>query len=438
MASRTLLQLISLTNKQTGIEVVDATFNSSGNTTTSGQVTALVNRADNEFIGRHIYIDGGSPTIREHRIKDFSRSDGELTWRAAIGAAPDDLDFLILPFSRTATVDAIVDAILLLHDEGALIRPLVSWGMVGGSPLYNAGWDYWTGANAVDGWAANGSGTVERERASGNIWSGPQSLKLSTTADYVALSEPWKRFLEDFKGEAVRLLCPVLASNASHARINLYTGSDNYSSYHSGGGIWEILDTGDISVSNNAGDLEPRLYNDSTNAVYFGRPWIRSGRAVRNYPFPAQLFTRIESVRRTKGTIHPDGDNRSAARHLGSLPLAHDYEELFYRDEATSTEMAQLQFTKPIAQEQVIVVEGSGPLAVPSSDSDEVEVDQTESYLIASLAAAKLLEDKASTVAEPTATSFRRKASSLRQQAEELKRGYSRAKAKAPVLQAVW
>lgn len=437
MASRTALQIIILTNQQTGLEVIDGTFNGSGNTTTTGQVTALQNRPDASFIGRHLYIDGGSPTIREHVLKNSTQSSGELTWYAALGAAPDSLDFLVLPFSRTDTLNAIVDTVLTLHDEGALVRPVMSWGMVGGSPLYNAGWDYWTGTNTVDGWAKNGTGTVERERASANIWSGPQSLKLSTVADYVALGEPWKRYLEDFKGETVRMFCPVKASNASHARINLYTGSDNYSSYHTGGGGWEILDTGNIAVSNTATDLEPRLYNDSTNAVYFGRPWFVSGVSIRDYPFPAALFTRINTVRRTTGTIHPDGDNRSVARHFGSMPLIHDYEELFYRDEATSTEVATLHFAKPPVSESVIVLDGSGPLAIPASDTAQVEIDQTESYLIASLAAARLLEDRAPKVGEPLATSYRRKAGDLRQRAEQLKRGYSRARQEPPIMQAV-
>ena len=96
MASRTALQLIILANQQTGLEVVDGTFNASGNTTSSGQVTALENQPDTRYIGRHLYIDGGSPTVRSHIIKNSTQVDGEVTWHAAIGAAPDSLDFLIL------------------------------------------------------------------------------------------------------------------------------------------------------------------------------------------------------------------------------------------------------------------------------------------------------------------------------------------------------
>lgn len=437
MASRTLLQLVILTARQTRLEVVDGTFNGSGNTTTTGQVTALENKTDSRYIGQHLYIDGGTPTIRSHVVKDFTRSDGELTWYAALGAAPDSLDFLILPYSRDEIVNNIVDAVNRLHDEGVMVRQIVSEGLVGGSPLYNAGWDYWTSSSVVDGWAANGSGTVARERASANIWSGQSSLKLSTTADYVALGEPWKRFLEDFKGETVRFFCPVKASNASHARINLYDGSDNYSSYHTGGGGWEILDTGDIAVSATATDLEPRLYNDDTNAVYFGRPWLKSGISIREYPFASGLFTRVSKIERMSVGIHPDSDSRSPARHMGQPQGIHGWGEFVTRDEATSTEVGIIRFDDVPAAENVLRMHGSAPLAVPSSDSDEVEVTESESYLLADMAASMLLEERAMRVSMPARNALQQQAASLRVDAERIKRDMTRARAQAPVLQRV-
>ena len=162
MASRTLEQLIILTARQTGFPVVDDAFNSSGNTTTTGVADNLKIYPDNTFIGQHLYLNSGSPTITAHLVKAFTQSSGTLEWYTALGAAPDSIQFLILPFARNTVVDAIVDTVNRLHDEGSLVRQIVSTGLVSGSPLYNAGWDYWTSSSVVDGWARNGSGTVAR------------------------------------------------------------------------------------------------------------------------------------------------------------------------------------------------------------------------------------------------------------------------------------
>ena len=286
-------------------------------------------------------------------------------------------------------------------------------------------------------WSDHGTGTIARERASANIWSGQSSVKLSATADYVKLSEPWKRFLEDFKGETVRMFCPVKASNASHARIALYDGAVNYSSYHTGGGGWEILDTGDISVSATATDLEPRLYNDDTNAVYFGRPWLKSGIGIREYPFPSGLFTRIAKIERMSVGIQPDADSRSPARHMGQPQRIHGWGEFVTRDEATSTEVGIIRFDNVPPAENVLRIHGSAPLAVPSADTDAVEVTESESYLLADIAASTLLEERAMKVSMPARNALQQQAASLRIDAERIKRDMTRVRSQAPVLQRV-
>ena len=424
---RTVIQLIVLAAKQTALDVIDDTADASGGGTTTLLDAALKKYPDNYFIARHLYIDGGSPTIRSNIITDFTQSTGTVTFRVALGAAPDSLDYLILPFARDDILDAITDAILELHDQGDLVREFELSGIVGGSPLYNAGFDYWDSATVVNGWARNGTGTIARERNTQFIWSSPQSLKLSTAADYVKLGEPWKRFLEDLKGGTMRFLCPVKTSTASIARINLYADASNYSSLHSGDGGWEVLDTGDISVAETVNDIEPRLYNDGTAAVYFADPWIvTSKRSVRDYPYPIQLSSRIAAVYETQGTQRPTSNSIGAARHLGRHRELHEWSLRSYSDEAASTEGGLLSFHgERIPQgERRLIIKASGPLTVPSADADVIEVDQTEAYLIANLAAAMLLEKALVGRPVDVQNDYRRQATNLRRQNQQLSAGH--------------
>lgn len=392
--SRTLLQLIVHTAQQTGLSVEDRAFDASGNTTTTGRVDALKRWSDNKFNGWHLYVDGGSPTLRELVVTDFGQSNGELTWQPALGAAPNSLDFLLTLWSRSDLVNAIQQAILELHDRGLLVRRFEMLGLVGGSPLYNAGFDYWTSASALDGWAAT-TATLARERASANVFASPTSAKLDTASGHLALGEPWKRFLDDFRGTDVRLYCAVKTTSASNARINLYTGSNNRSGFHTGDGMWQVLDTGRIAVSESATDLEPRLEIATSATAYFNAPWLESSykAMVRDYPFPVPLATRIERVWQSELYQGPLDSGLGVGRHLGTKRALSGWHLRDHFDEAAATQVGLLSFQGDLPEDGTrLVVEASGPLNITSTDGDAVEVDYTESAMIASYAAAKLLE----------------------------------------------
>jgi hypothetical protein len=397
--ARTLLQLIEQTAIRSQLPFFNGTANSSGGSTTTIVDDELKRFSDNRWNNHQLYIDGGSPTIRNLICTDFTSSSGTVTFTPTIGAAPNSLDFMILPFDRDTIVNEIVNAVLKLHNMSWLTRPVEVVGLVTGSPLYNAGFDYWTGANTVDGWARNGSGTVERERASANVWGSSQSLKLSTQIDYVALGEPHKRWLEDLRGHTARLFCAVKTAVAAKARVNLYSDANNYSGYHTGGGGWEILDTGDITISETAANIDVRLDNAGTAAVYFADPWLATSASIRDIPYPQPVLTKISTIEQTVGTQRPDA-TRGRARHLGRHATLDDWEEHGYHDEQTTTFENWIHFNKVHASERRLIVRGSGPLAVPSSDSDNVEVDRSEALLIADVAAAELCR-KASIGAPP-------------------------------------
>ena len=303
MAGRTLLEIIVQTLSEAGLPYHDGTSDAGG-TTAILRDAELSIWADNKWNQHYLYIDGGSPTQRQLRVTDFDQGNGDVSFTPTLGAAPNALTYMIMPWTRKEILDEIKNAILFFHDQGVLLRELMSYGLVGQSPLYNAGWDHWTSATSPDGWSKAASGVIGRERSSLNLFAGPQSLSLVTSADYVKLDAPWTRWLEDARNGTIRYYVPVKANNASHARINMYVDGDNYSSYHTGGGDWEVLDSGSIDVPSASALIEPRLYNDSTNKVYFGEGWVEmSGQVVRDYPFPAELMTRISSIKRSEALM---------------------------------------------------------------------------------------------------------------------------------------
>ena len=397
--SRTYTQLFSMIGRQFGHPWPVTGTADTGGSTTVLRDAQLKLYPDDWFNGAWIYLTSGSPTFTELLCTDFDgTTNGDLTLKPTLGAAPDTLTYSILPFSQTEILRSLTDALLELYDRGLLVRQF-SIRMMGGSPLYNADWSYWTSSTTPDGWARAGTGTIARERNSAHIGSTETSLQLSTTADYVALSHPWKRFLWDMKGTTVTFYCPVKTSTASIARLNLYNGSNNYSATHGGTGDWEMLSV-EVTVADTATDLEPRLYNDGTAAVYFGMPFVLGGRSISEYPFPSALMPGgPDEVRRMEAGIRKDhiasGRGLMNLREFGRQRALSDFGFARHHDEATTTDLGILDFSigRPgPANGQLLLAKGTGPLTVPSAMTDNLEISESESLLLATLAALKVLE----------------------------------------------
>jgi hypothetical protein len=113
----------------------------------------------------------------------------------------------------------------------------------------------------------------------------------------------------------------------------------NYSSYHSGGGSREILDTGDINISSTATDLEIRLYNDDTNAVYFGDSWIEgTGVTIRELPIAIDYASDIAVVEGLESG-RPTDTTVGKYRHSGRGQTIYDYALAFHTDHETTTQI---------------------------------------------------------------------------------------------------
>lgn len=436
--ARTLIQLV-----QKVAETLDRRHFISGTVDPSGNEVGALTSADfgkyndNQLMGKWLYFTSGTTSTDSAVIYDYVKATTKAHYRPDLSTAPDNEPFLMLPYQKSDIEGAIADAVYTLHDTGDLVREILMYGVVGGSPIYNSGFDYWTSSSTPDGWSRNGSSTLAKTSAGANTFSSRQSLSVSGAADYVKQDEPWKSWLEDFKGGSVRFYCPVVANNASHARIAIYDGETvHYSNYHSGNGAREILDTDTITISSTATDLEIRLYNDGTNPVYFGDMWIEGSQVtVREIPIPVDYISEIMSVE-TLGNVQPTDTTVGRYRHIGRGEQSYSFNVMRHTDFESTTRYGVLSFNgvNVPANGTRLLIRGTGQLSVPASDSAVIEVDRTEELMLAYLASAILLEDKAGDASTQAADKERERAAVLRSRVGALVDGIGQ-KRIAPVME---
>ena len=397
--ARTYTQIRQLTARQTGLLYTTGTADSGGATTVLRDA-ALTRYGDDRLNGHHLLLTSGSPTYTELFIRDFFQADGDAVFRPELAGAPDSLTYEVLPFSGTQFLECTQDAILELYDRGFLQRHL--WmRMMGGSPLYNADFSSWSSSTAIDGWTASSS-SVARERASGNIATSETSARLHTAVGYIGLDERWQRFLFDYKGQSITYYCWVKTAAGSNARLNLYNGSNNYSSYHSGDGDWELLHV-EVDTSETDTVIQPRLHIDTTTQAYFNMPWVScKGMKVREYPFTVSMMPDgpVEILETNMGI---EEDAIASGRGLAVLAQTQrtrpviDYRLIKHHDENTTTQLGVLDFSqsrRPLEDGRLMWLRGDGPLTVPTSAlaTDARAVTETESLLLSALSAMNLLE----------------------------------------------
>ena len=426
--AQTYTQIRQATIRQTGLLFVTGTSDTGGSTTFMRDA-ALTRHGDKRLVGHHILLTSGAPAFNELFITNSFQDEGDVEFRPEEASAPDALTYEILPFSGMDILRSVQDSVLQLYDIGLLQRDF--WmRMVGGSPIYNADWSYWTGANAVDGWTANVT-TLTRERASGNLALGETALALTAAAGYASLDAQYQRYLEDFKGDTVTLHCWVKTSTANNARLAHYDGSTiHYSAYHGGDGDWELLH---VEVTTTTGDtvFQPRLYADTNTTAYFGMPFYTGGHIrIRSYPFPHRVMP-DGPYEISLSTMSVEEDEIATGRGLGAVRqpgpsrLVLDSRVVKHHDENASTQVAVLDFSlsgRPPGDLQLLWLRGDGPLTVPTSviSTDSLEVTESEGLMLATAAAINLLERAGAGAPSATRRTFGQRLSELRGQFSSL------------------
>ncbi len=406
--ARTPTQIRQLTLQQTGLRFITGTADSGGSTTTIKDSILQVYGND-KLIGLWTYLLDGADALTESVITDSVQSTGVATIRTTLSGAPDTDTYEISPFPATETHRAIQDAGLELYAEGWLTRKFVGY-MVAGSPIYNADWGYWDGTSTVDGWTLT-TATLTRERASGNTYNSPTSIKLTNPAGSFALDAQWRRFLLDMRGETVTLYCPVKSNTSSSARINfIANGSNNFSPYHGGGDDWEILSV-EVSLNNTDSDAYPVFLHDVGAATsYFGMPWFERVSEANELPMPTNLLPDgPTSIRAFQRNIMEDeiASGRGVIETLsfgsGGRNVTFDYYR--HQDEDALTDHGVV--IPKATPGSLLRVFGDGPVTViadaSATQSTAVEVSYSEIMMLAVKAAILLLEraiPKSSTIAK--------------------------------------
>lgn len=381
---RTRTQLRQLTARETRLSVFRTGTADSGGTTSTLVDAPLGNVPNDTFNGAYLYLTSGSPTHSDLQITDFVAATGTCTFRPALGAAPDSLSFEILPFSAEQFHNTISDVLTELAAEEILQRTFQSFGLVGGSPAYNADFAYWTGANAPAGYSVD-SGTPTKQTTITRI--SDQNMQLASGT--VSVGNPWRRFFLDFAGDTTRFGCWVYATGASQARINLSVdGTDNYSSYHSGDSGWELL-TVEVTLDTDIESVIPKFVTSGTS--YFSDWFVYSPSKPVPLPWTLELYPNgpeeLQVAWQEEWTASPVEGRQ--VRYKREIPCDFRYSA----DQGPSLDRVTAWLTVPhnVVGRRLMATTQS-PLTLPTANTDVVEVNPQEATLVAKRAAIKLLE----------------------------------------------
>jgi hypothetical protein len=401
--ARTRTQIRQLIVVQLGLPFVEGTSASgSGTATTLIDTPDLAQFRDDALIGSWIYVTDGSPNFRDLQIVDSAQSTGTLTFIPALSESTmtQGRTYEILPFSATAIHQSIENSLDQLYDMGLLVREFTFRGIVVGSPLYNANFELWSTTTTVDGWGGEGAGVTQtRERNSANIAGSETSMGLvsnSGSEGRLTLSDPWRRYLWDMKGQNIKFYCWVKSSTSSHARIGISNGSSiTYSDYHSGDGDWNLLE---VEYSSGLSDtsLYPCLVVANTATAYFSDSWMQGGGDITEYPWPIALAPDGPNAMAIVGQNVNNTDAVANMKQLGRRQTINNWQYVldhtYSFPSATSLQRGTLILPLGLHQGDRMLMQCTGPFTLPTSDQEAVEVTLPESLMLAKMAARSLLE----------------------------------------------
>jgi len=392
MPGRTREDIRHLTAGQFRRPFIDSAATATAATTLTDLLT-LGRYEDNFFIGGHVYYntDATPPDVRERVITDSVQSTGVLTVIPSDSATLDQTEpYEILPYPATAMHGAIDEALLQCYDEGWLVRPF--WvGGYGGSPIYNSMFDYWDSTTSVHGWTPATSTLTRIQHTSTSFPAGPGSsaVRFNSATGTLDLDREYEYFLSDFRDHTVDVHAWLYADSASKIRVRLLGDGSVIGStdYHSGDSSWELVSSGGLAIGSGITRVGVQIdvTTGSTNLLA-GGVWLENGPSVSEYPFPIGLMPDgPDSIYQYPNNVLEDdlvGDVNAHRR----TPARGGWKSYSYRDEQSASETYVLNDLY-IPQGYRMRMHGDGPLTLPTTDADNVEVNHSESLLIAKLTA---------------------------------------------------
>lgn len=167
-------------------------------------------------------------------------------------------------------IDAINDAIREIFP--ILSRPVLNDTLITGNSLPNSHFEDWALSTVPDKYALSVV-TAVKDTDNTYLWSGKAAAKVTRAGSdgYLYISDvEWPRLL-DLQGKTISFKARAYASQASQARLTIYTNKADgttqteSSSYHSGGGNYELLSISDLSINSDITDIEFRFEVKTTD-----------------------------------------------------------------------------------------------------------------------------------------------------------------------------
>lgn len=376
---RTATQLVQGVGRKLSNRVRYVTGAGTGGSGTWTDATNLADRVADWYNGMWLYH---VTDAKEWRVADDDGA-GILTLDPTTTPTSTS-DYELLPARPSDILAAINDAIdQLAYRVG---RTVIDNSYVTDSPIFNAGFEDTTGANAIDGWAAVTT-TMTRESTADKKLGGAYSVRLDTANGYINPSAEFQDMLLDLAGHNVTLYYPCKTSTASTARLSwVSNGTVTNGSYHTGGGGWETLSLAvNLPARGSLNTLSLRLNRDAGGTVYYDNGWLEGGPRLYTYRMPASLprgpnFIRLQGI--------DDRDLRIQHRY-NRLWSGWDYK--LAEDANSATTRGDLSVIKPCSFGRWFMV-GTGPLTSLVARTDRAEVSSDAAKLIEVRAAIILLK----------------------------------------------
>ena len=274
--------------------------------------TRLVGYAPDYFNTWWALITSGTYATQARRISDFVQSSGTVTVLSAFGGQiVNGVTFELVKYDPSLLITWALNK-ALQQLRGTLYKSILNEDLITGNALPNGGFQDWAAASVPDLMALVGAGASAAKETTIRRY-GASSLKLTRAgADcYVHCSDTqWKPLL-DLGGTDVDFEAWALYSTASHARLSIYVDGTSLatSSYHTGGGGWELLRIQNAAITAAPKTISARFeVNNTDAAAYFDHARIINPK-VSDYVLPSEFV---------------DGEIRDVAIQVSSSPMTGD------------------------------------------------------------------------------------------------------------------
>ncbi len=237
------------------------------------------------------WVQNSTGTIEIRKIENnFSPSGTVKVYRPFAATVATSLAMELFDYSPNDLTSYINHAIRDAYP--ALAKEVHDTNMVGKNVLSNSNFEEWAAGTSVapTNWTASVSSVAQEPTTK---LFGSYSMKVHTAAGSVYLSSDTVPELRQFEDSTVSWYCWVNTAAATNARIYVYTlttagtPATTYSSYHTGGSEWELLELEGVSVPDDLAEIRFGCAIATTTTAYFDNGYCTG--KIEDYPLPSSV-----------------------------------------------------------------------------------------------------------------------------------------------------